>query len=65
MLKQLKIQPSHEDLFIERYDRLMSQCLHLTEGDQHQAQDLLHDAFIQFTLVRPNLEAIENPVRSL
>jgi DNA-directed RNA polymerase specialized sigma24 family protein len=60
MLKQLKIQHNHEDLFIERYERLMSQALHLTEGDKPQAQDLLHDAFIQFTLVRPDLEAIEN-----
>src|SRR5260370_20502317 len=60
MLNQFKVQPSHEDAFIERYARLMSQALHFTEGDQDRAQDLLHDAFIQFTLVRPDLEAITN-----
>src|ERR1051325_1773770 len=60
MLNQLKIQLSHEDLFVERYDRLMSQALHLTEGDKQQAQDLLHDAFIHFTLIRPDLEKIAN-----
>ena len=61
MLKQLKIHLSHEDLFIERYDRLMSQAMHLTEGDRQQAEDLLHDAFIQFTLLRPDLDAMVNP----
>src|SRR5260370_7564434 len=60
MLNQFKVQPSHEDAFIERYDRLMSQTLYLTEGDKDRAQVLLHDAFIQFTLVRPDLEAITN-----
>ncbi|HEY6246681.1 MAG TPA: sigma-70 family RNA polymerase sigma factor [Pyrinomonadaceae bacterium] len=60
MLNPLKIQLSHEDLFVERYDRLMSQALHLTEGDKQQAQDLLHDAFIHFTLIRPDLEKIAN-----
>ncbi|HEV8368796.1 MAG TPA: RNA polymerase sigma factor [Pyrinomonadaceae bacterium] len=62
MLKQLKVKSSqsHEDLFIERYDRLMSQSLHLTEGDRQEARDLLHDAFIQFTLIRPDLEGISN-----
>ncbi len=33
----------------------MSQALHLTEGDRQQAEDLLHDAFIQFTLLAPDL----------
>src|SRR5215813_236180 len=60
MLRQLKIQQSHEDLFIERYEALLSQALHIAEGDRQQAEDLLHDAFIQLTLLRPDLSKVTN-----
>jgi DNA-directed RNA polymerase specialized sigma24 family protein len=52
---------SHDDLFMARYERLVHAALRLTGGQQHAAEDLVHDAFIQFTLKRPNLTAIESP----
>ncbi len=50
----------HDDLFMARYQRMLGWALRLTEGRRHAAEDLVHDAFIQFTLKRPNLSAIEN-----
>src|SRR4051794_40508261 len=52
--------PSYEDLFIQRYERLLAWALRLTERDRGRAEDLVHDTFIQFTLSRPDLGAIEN-----
>lgn len=59
MLKLLK-PASPEDLFIQRYDLLMGWALGFTGGNRALAEDLLHDAFIQFTLRRSELKAIEN-----
>jgi Sigma-70 region 2 len=59
MLRSLKPNPSHEDYFIQRYGWLMGRALQLTKRDS-EAEDLVHDAFIQFTLRRPDLAAIEN-----
>lgn len=60
MLKPLKLVPSPEDQFIQRYERLHEWALTLTNGDQELAEDLVHDAFIQFTLRRTDLRTIEN-----
>ena len=51
---------SHEDLFIERYERLLAWSLKLTGHDRQLAEDLLHDTFVQFTLHRPDLTAIHD-----
>src|SRR6266446_8609056 len=59
MLKLLK-SANPEDLFIQRYDLLMRWALSLTSNNRPQAEDLVHDAFIQFTLRRSELGAIEN-----
>ncbi|HEY2974606.1 MAG TPA: RNA polymerase sigma factor [Pyrinomonadaceae bacterium] len=53
-------QSSHEDLFIERYQRLLAWSLKLTAHDRQLAEDLLHDAYVQFTLNRPELGAIHD-----
>src|SRR5689334_17930091 len=60
MLKLRKTAQSHEDLFIERYEWLLGWSLQLTGHNQEQAEDLLHDAFVQFTLARPDLDAVQN-----
>ena len=60
MQRSEEVAPGHVDLFIERYERLFLWSLQLTENDQEQAEDLLHDAFIQFTLSQPDLNKIEN-----
>lgn len=51
---------SHAEHFVERYERLLGWALHLTDHDRAQAEDLLHDAFIQFTLAAPDLDDIRN-----
>jgi DNA-directed RNA polymerase specialized sigma24 family protein len=51
---------AHEDLFVARYERLLTWATSLTEGNAMEAEDLVHDAFIQFTLSRPDLDSIEN-----
>src|SRR6266851_6525632 len=64
MLHLLKKSPApelarHEELFAQRYEQLHSWALHLTE-DAAQAEDLLHDAFIEFTITRPDLGSIRH-----
>ena len=51
---------AHEDLFVARYERLLVWAMSLTEGAAMEAEDLVHDAFIQFTLSRPDLDSIGN-----
>ena len=45
---------------MQRYERLRSWALHLALGDQQQAEDLLHDAFIHFTLHKSVIEHVQN-----
>jgi DNA-directed RNA polymerase specialized sigma24 family protein len=54
------IASGHEDLFLERYERLLVWALRLSGQDRGLARDLVHDAFIQFTFTRPDLRAIDN-----
>lgn len=51
---------SHDDLFIERYDRLLSWAIKLTDNNREMAEDLVQDAFVQFTFTRPELASILN-----
>ena len=51
---------THEDLFVQHYDRLLDWALRLTNGDRERAEDLVQDAFVQFTFIRPNLSSIQN-----
>lgn len=63
MLQLSKIGPDsegHEEVFLGRYTRLRSWAIQLTEGDREQAEDLVHSAYIQFNLTRPDLNAIVN-----
>jgi DNA-directed RNA polymerase specialized sigma24 family protein len=58
--KSSDLAASHDDLFMARYERLVGWALRLTEGQRPAAEDLVHDAFIQFTLKQPNLAVIQN-----
>ena len=61
MLKALKtISLRHEDVFVQRYQRLLTWCLRITGNDREQAEDLIQDGFIQFTLSSPDLDSIQN-----
>ena len=50
---------SHEDLFIERYQAIRSWALQMT-NDHELAEDLVQDAFIQFTFTRPEIAGVHN-----
>ncbi|MDQ3818803.1 MAG: sigma-70 family RNA polymerase sigma factor [Acidobacteriota bacterium] len=50
----------HEELFLARYSRLRVWALQLTKNDFGRAEDLVHDAYVQFTLSRPDLDSIGN-----
>ena len=60
MLNPRLIAISPEDLFAQRYGRMLEWSLHLTGGDRAAAEDLLHDLFLLFTLRQPDFESIEN-----
>ncbi len=49
-----------EQLFAQRYQWLLGLALQLAGGDQERAEDLLHNAFIQFTLPRRDLPPAHN-----
>jgi RNA polymerase sigma factor (sigma-70 family) len=51
---------NHEEAFIQSYSRLRSWAIQIARPDQELAEDLLHDAFIQFTRTQPELENIAN-----
>ncbi len=51
---------SHEELFLARYGPLRAWALRLTGGDAARAEDLVHDAFVQFTFARPDLAHVQN-----
>jgi RNA polymerase sigma factor (sigma-70 family) len=50
----------HEDLFLSHYDQVAAWALQLTNQDQHEAEDLAQDAFIDFVRSHPDLIAIRN-----
>jgi RNA polymerase sigma factor (sigma-70 family) len=64
MLDRQKLAPlreqKREELFTERYERLLAWALQLTNQHRPTAEDLVQDAFIQFVLGRTSLEEIEN-----
>ncbi|MFL6332920.1 MAG: RNA polymerase sigma factor [Pyrinomonadaceae bacterium] len=51
---------SHEEVFLARYGPLRAWALGLTGGDAARAEDLVHDAFVQFTFARPDLARVQN-----
>lgn len=53
------ISPAGE-IFVEKYDLLLHWALRLAQGNREQAEDLLHEAFVQFSLRQPDLSGIEN-----
>ncbi|HSE20316.1 MAG TPA: RNA polymerase sigma factor [Pyrinomonadaceae bacterium] len=60
MLEQCRIAPSKEQLFTERYAQLLAWALRLTNSHRASAEDLVQDAFIQFTLSNTSLDRIAN-----
>ena len=58
MLKPWPVAPNHEDLFMQHYQWLVNWALRLTDQNREQAEDLVHDCFVHFTICHPSLEAI-------
>ena len=53
-------EPSHEEVFLARYGSLRTWAHSLTGGDAARAEDLVHDAYVHFTLARPDLALMRN-----
>ncbi len=47
-------------VFLEHYASLRAWALRLTNGEQAEAEDVLHDSFVQFIRLAPELSRIEN-----
>jgi RNA polymerase sigma factor (sigma-70 family) len=60
MLKLHPRSPSHEELFLSRYAELISWSMQITRNDRDKAEDIVHDAYLQWILVRPDLASIRN-----
>lgn len=48
----------HEDVFLQRYDSLLKWAMQITRNDCELAEDLVHEAFVQFSLSSLNLDSI-------
>src|SRR5260370_27992586 len=53
----------HERVFEENYSWLTQWALRLTEGKRGEAEDLVHDLFIQLMRLRPGLDSDPDRVR--
>ena len=59
-LNLLKKKKSHEEVFLERYSAMLTWARNLSKSDPEAAEDIVQDAFIQFTLTAPDLSGIQN-----
>lgn len=57
---RLHAEPAAEELFLTHYEQMFEWALHLTGHDQAQAEDLVHDVFVQLRLGGADFAAIEN-----
>jgi DNA-directed RNA polymerase specialized sigma24 family protein len=53
-------QANHEDLFLVRYERALAFARQLREVDAQRAEDIVHDAFVQFIVCCPPFDRIGN-----
>lgn len=53
-------QETHEQVFLQMYEELLSWATYLTNWKPERAEDLLHDSYIQFTRSRPDLSSIRD-----
>lgn len=51
---------AHEDVFLARYRALVLVALRVTDGNRAEAEDLVHEAFVRFTLVQPPLDDVRD-----
>src|SRR5262249_40042859 len=58
--QMLEDSSAHMNVFAERYSRLLEAARSLTNNNQGQAVDLVHDALIKFVRLGPDLRKINN-----
>jgi len=58
MLRLPKKQATHEELFLKRYPELLSWSMRILGSDRNRAEDLVHDAYIQWMLVKPDVQIV-------
>jgi RNA polymerase sigma factor (sigma-70 family) len=51
---------AHEDVFLARYRALVLVALRVTDGNRAEAEDLVQEAFVRFTLVQPPLDDVRD-----
>lgn len=56
LLVPLSKASSHEEIFVEHYDWLVKWALHLSRELDEDANDLVHDLYLQLIRSRPNLD---------
>jgi RNA polymerase sigma factor (sigma-70 family) len=49
-----------EKIFLEHYRALMDSAMQFTRGQRERAEDLVHDAFVQFQVKAVDIESIDN-----
>src|SRR5688572_25772563 len=58
MQKSQATHTSHEDLILQRYEWLLRWALEICGGDRQEAEDLVQEVFVHFTLDRPDLASV-------
>jgi len=58
MLRLPKKQATHEELFLNRYPELLSWSMRVSGNDRDRAEDLVQDAYIQWMLVKPDVQIL-------
>jgi RNA polymerase sigma factor (sigma-70 family) len=52
--------PTHEEIFVEKFSKIRLWAMQLAEREKDVADDLVQDAYVQFTLSAPDLSEINN-----
>jgi RNA polymerase sigma factor (sigma-70 family) len=55
-----KKMPTREEIFVEKFPKIQAWAMQLAEREEDVADDLVQDAFVQFTLNAPDLKEINN-----
>lgn len=60
MISPLRAPASDEGVFVARYSRLLAWARQIVGGDRDAAEDLVHDAFVNVSVSRPDLASLDN-----
>jgi RNA polymerase sigma factor (sigma-70 family) len=60
MLRLRQLSPNYRELFVARYEQLLTWALQLSHGERTLAEDLLHDLYVLFSIHEPNIDPAQN-----